>query len=208
MVVPNLDIGPTILRLAGIQAATDGLSLVPLLERRDVRWRQYILIENFVEGALDYGPQWAGLRTPRWKYVEYLTGERELYDLRDDPWEMQNLQDDRRFRGHIADFSSTLQQLKGLDMLVEEPPPGAVGQSYRYQLRAWGGGGSYSWRLVAGSLPSGLALDSRSGLISGLPLEAGSYTFSVRVEGQALTAHAHVPQSYTGQFTIIIEGAP
>jgi len=31
------------------------------------------------------------LRTPRLKYVEYGTGEREVYDLRRDPEELNNL---------------------------------------------------------------------------------------------------------------------
>ncbi len=208
LVVPNLDIGPTVLELAGIQAGTDGLSLVPLLERRYDPWRQYILIENFVEGALDYGPQWAGLRTRRWKYVEYFTGERELYDLREDPRELRNLHDDERFQGMMADFSSALQRLKGLDMFIEAPPRGTVGQPYTFRLLAWGGGGAYAWRLAEGKLPDGLALDAASGLISGVPLEEGKYTFSVRVQGQALAVHAHAPQSYTGEFTIIIDAAP
>ena len=32
-----------------------------------------------------------GLRTERWKYVRYSTGEVEVYDLRDDPGELVNV---------------------------------------------------------------------------------------------------------------------
>ncbi len=32
-----------------------------------------------------------GLRTKRYTYVEYATGERELYDLRHDPYQLENL---------------------------------------------------------------------------------------------------------------------
>ena len=42
-------------------------------------------------------PSWA-LRTKRWLYVEYRNGWRELYDLRHDPYELQNLSKDSRFR--------------------------------------------------------------------------------------------------------------
>jgi len=35
---------------------------------------------------------YVGLRTQRLKYVEYTDGERELYDLRADPYELENLQ--------------------------------------------------------------------------------------------------------------------
>ena len=40
---------------------------------------------------------WRGLRTTdqhprgRWRYTEWATGERELYDLEADPWELENL---------------------------------------------------------------------------------------------------------------------
>lgn len=36
-------------------------------------------------------PTYRGVRTERWKYVRYATGERELYDLASDPYETQNL---------------------------------------------------------------------------------------------------------------------
>ena len=36
-------------------------------------------------------PDYHGIRTQRYMYVEYATGERELYDLRRDPYELQNI---------------------------------------------------------------------------------------------------------------------
>ena len=36
-------------------------------------------------------PDYDGVRTKRWVFVEYATGERELYDLRHDPDELHNL---------------------------------------------------------------------------------------------------------------------
>ncbi len=39
----------------------------------------------------DPSPEYHGIRTARYLYVEYATGERELYDLRRDPAEMTNL---------------------------------------------------------------------------------------------------------------------
>ena len=36
-------------------------------------------------------PDYDGVRTRRWTYVEYATGERELYDVRTDPDEVRNL---------------------------------------------------------------------------------------------------------------------
>lgn len=36
-------------------------------------------------------PAYRGLRTSNYMYVEYITGEKELYDLKSDPYQLQNL---------------------------------------------------------------------------------------------------------------------
>ena len=58
-------------------------------------------------------------------------------------------------------------------------PAGLVGQPYSQQLTATGGAAPYQW--IAGQgFPAGLTLSS-SGLVSGTPATAGSFTFSVKV---------------------------
>ncbi len=45
-----------------------------------------------IQGKTAQGiPVFAGLRTKDYTYVEYVTGEKELYDLKADPYELQNL---------------------------------------------------------------------------------------------------------------------
>ena len=61
-----------------------------------------------------------------------------------------------------------------------------VGASYTATLAA-AGGGSLTWTLSAGSLPSGLTLGS-NGVLSGTPTGAGGYTFTVRVNGGGRSA--------------------
>ena len=39
-------------------------------------------------------PAWSAVRTTRWLYVEYRSGQREMYDLKRDPWENNNVIDD------------------------------------------------------------------------------------------------------------------
>jgi hypothetical protein len=56
----------------------------------------------------------------------------------------------------------------------------AKSQQYLYQLQATGGRPPYTWALVAGQLPDGLALDP-SGLIYGRPRKKGTFTFTVEV---------------------------
>jgi hypothetical protein len=58
-------------------------------------------------------------------------------------------------------------------------PDGSFNQDYAFALEARGGSGeSYVWRLASGALPAGLEL-SASGMISGVPLEGGSFDFEV-----------------------------
>ncbi len=90
--VLNNDLVPTFAELAGVELGeeeTDGRSLLPLLRGEEPRWgRSTILLEGFVgKGARVYG----AARTNTHKYVEYGNGEAELYDLQNDPYELENL---------------------------------------------------------------------------------------------------------------------
>jgi hypothetical protein len=60
------------------------------------------------------------------------------------------------------------------------PPSGTVGVAYNANIAASGGTAPYSWSLV-GQLPTGLNLASSSGVISGTPGQAGSFTFTIQV---------------------------
>jgi hypothetical protein len=63
---------------------------------------------------------------------------------------------------------------------VTMPPPGTVGSSYSYTMQVIGGVGSLTWSLGQGALPPGLTLQT-SGLLSGTPISAGTYTFEVHI---------------------------
>ncbi len=62
-------------------------------------------------------------------------------------------------------------------------PSGTVGQHYKAQLTASGGDAPYTWSVEKGfgTLPSGLTLNSSTGVISGKPSAAGTSTFVVEV---------------------------
>jgi N-acetylglucosamine-6-sulfatase len=86
--VANVDLAPTIAEWANANPPenSDGRSLAPLLSTsRSDSWRGALLIEHFV------GSDWAGLRTPRYTSVEHEGGEKELYDLKEDPHEIDSL---------------------------------------------------------------------------------------------------------------------
>jgi hypothetical protein len=66
-------------------------------------------------------------------------------------------------------------------------PAGRVGSAYSQMLTANGGTAPYSWSISAGTLPTGLALNSSTGLISGTPvaLAATGSAFSVQTTDAA-----------------------
>jgi N-acetylglucosamine-6-sulfatase len=110
----SVDLAPTFAELAGtvLPLAPDGRSLVQLLRgQTPAGWRQGILLEQFAfppappsagdsviepadpqdEKAVTTYPAHVGLRTADYKFVEYDTGESEVYDLHADPDETTNL---------------------------------------------------------------------------------------------------------------------
>ena len=71
----------------------------------------------------------------------------------------------------------------GVDLTIAtiNLPDGAVGAAYNFTLLALGGTPPYTWCIVRGHLPDGVAIDAVSGAVSGTPTKQGSYNFSVQV---------------------------
>lgn len=78
-----------------------------------------------------------------------------------------------------------------LTLDCNNPPSGNVGVAYSHALLAAGGTPPYTFAIVAGSLPSGLAVGSTTGVISGIPQQLGSFVFTVQVT-DSLSATASV----------------
>ena len=69
----------------------------------------------------------------------------------------------------------------GPALLFPAPPGGEVGVPYSDQLTVTGGTSPFTWSVSAGSLPAGVTLNASTGLLSGTPTTAGTYSFTVKV---------------------------
>lgn len=87
----NIDIVPTIVEAVGMgQPRANGKSVVPLLEDASTPWRGSFLIEHLTDPLRPFVPSYCAIRTRRYLYAVYSTGERELYDLKKDPDELES----------------------------------------------------------------------------------------------------------------------
>ncbi len=153
----NIDIAPTILELAGVEAtkSIDGRSLVPYVTDTSLRSRRPLLFESFVETndveangqepaeparssttrsensdrASATGPSgeattsivappkdYVGIRYGAWKYIEWPSGEKELYDITKDQYELNNLARDKNYapiRNFLRNHLFTLKDCSG-----------------------------------------------------------------------------------------------
>ncbi len=94
----NVDLAPTLLELAGTKSRSkmDGESLVPLLKGDCPKnWRTSFLVEYNTDTVFPrvHKMGYKAIRTKRWKYIQYndLKGMNELYDMKNDPYEMENV---------------------------------------------------------------------------------------------------------------------
>ncbi|OWY60876.1 hypothetical protein B7486_66810, partial [cyanobacterium TDX16] len=116
--VASVDVAPTIAALAGAEPLVeqDGRSLFPLAqdppsEDGDPR---AMLLENGPSSAVL--PHYDGVRVDGWVYVEWETGELELYDLREDPSQLESLHtsvDHAEVREQLAALLDQLRTCEG-----------------------------------------------------------------------------------------------
>jgi N-acetylglucosamine-6-sulfatase len=142
-VVANIDVGPTILEVMGLEKPghMDGMSFVPLAQGRSVPWRDHFLYVYYWEKNFPQSPTVFSLRGDRYKYITYygLWDVDELYDLEADPGETRNLLYDAQHRGIAEEMERKLYammaELGGMEIPLNAP----LGGSQNKRLRDRGG---------------------------------------------------------------------
>ncbi len=111
-VIANIDLTPTFLEAAGLQAPKnlDGKSFLSLLQGKQVEWRKSLLYEYYWERNFPQTPTIHALRGDRYKYIHYhgIWDSDELYDLQNDPLEATNLIRSTEHQAIVKDMNKQL----------------------------------------------------------------------------------------------------
>lgn len=88
--VSHVNLASTIAEYAGVTVglSQDGASLMPLLRGTAIEWNEAVLQEKRASSSED--SQYWAVRVPGWQYVAYDNGDRELYHVRADRFQMGN----------------------------------------------------------------------------------------------------------------------
>jgi arylsulfatase A-like enzyme len=109
--VINADLAPTIVDAANANPGLvmDGRSLIPVAQQPGIERGRELLIEQPVgETQMSF----KAIRTERYIYVEHNTGERELYDLNTDPFELRSRHNAPAYASVKSQLATRLQQLR------------------------------------------------------------------------------------------------
>lgn len=111
--VMNLDIAPTMLDAAGIAIPKDvqGKSMLPQLKDKKIAGRKTMFYHYYENGEHSVSPHF-GIRDSRYKLIRFYTRVNgwELYDLKTDPNEMNNLYGKKGYEKITAQMKKELDQ--------------------------------------------------------------------------------------------------
>jgi N-acetylglucosamine-6-sulfatase len=107
----NADLAPTLVDAANANPGLvmDGRSLIPLAQQPGIARGRQLLIEQPVG---DTKTSFAAIRTERYMYAEHGTGEKELYDLQKDPFELQSRHNAPAYASVKSQLATRLHQLR------------------------------------------------------------------------------------------------
>ncbi len=124
--VSNLDFAETFLEIAGAKVPGDmqGQSLVPIMKGNTPSdWRKSYYYHYYEFPGAHSVRRHYGVRTDRYKLINfYNVGEWELYDLQQDPREMQNIIDAESSQKIVAELKIELAKLRKQYQVPEMDP--------------------------------------------------------------------------------------
>ncbi|WP_186445098.1 autotransporter domain-containing protein [Mesorhizobium sp. J18] len=181
------------------------INVEPTAEQPTVSW--LFRPAGDVSASIDGAPISSGDPVPPGSVVDFLTQPRSEYtytyaptgcgiqyvssDASGDLWRTTDVTEDCFVR-----FSVYLILIRPNAGTPGVPPDAVRGQSYNLQFtttNGYGPFGDWSWS-VDGALPAGLSLNEETGLLSGTPLETGTYRFDVTATNSA--GHSSTEESY------------
>ncbi len=125
----SVDVMPTLLDFCGatIPKNVDGQSLADLLIGKTKKEQDELFLFNTHAGA---GPKsdWRGIRTKEWVYAFHAFGDWIMYDLKNDPNELNNLIGNPKYKAKRDELKNRLDNLRkkykeNIELVGESPPP-------------------------------------------------------------------------------------
>jgi arylsulfatase A-like enzyme len=199
LVEANTDLAATVLALLGGTPTGQGVSLANALVDPASPGRDHVYIDNTSPGT----PAWAGIVTNRFKYVEWGTGEREIYDLDADPYEMDSLHAAPPADAHPSTWHAWVDEHRALAITTATLPDAQLHVPYNVPLTHWGGVEPVTFTLAGGTLPPGLTIGA-AGTVEGRPSVVGTFAFAVDAKDAGTSPFTARPQSYQATYRMTV----
>ncbi len=198
LVAVNVDLAATVLDTFGLADRGEGQSLLAALRDPGLATRDHVFLENYTEGT----PPGRGVVTGKHKYVEYSTGEIEIYDLDGDPYELESQHAAPGTDTNLPAWSAWIEATRALVVIENTLVAAEVGVPYLTQFEASGGTEPIVFS-AEGNLPPGFTFGS-GGLLEGTPTTAGIWTFGVWAHDASRSPFDRLPQSFSRVSTLTV----
>jgi len=112
-IVSSVDVMPTLLGLcnAPIPANVDGVDYSSTFIGKSDKERESAFLFNVHRGG-GPGTDWRGIRTKEWVYAYHYSDDWVMYDLKNDPYELNNLVEDPKYAARKQELKAQLEAMR------------------------------------------------------------------------------------------------